>query len=71
MLRDFIVSRHDLHIPEKNALKILIRMKIRSLMLPILKLYLYLANLTFQNLTRSRLNKNTSLTKYHFRFMFS
>ena len=44
MLTDFIVSRH---IPEKNALKILIRMKIRSLMIPTLKLYLYLANLKF------------------------
>ena len=68
MLTDFIVSRH---IPEKNALKILIRMKIRSLMIPTLKLYLYLANLKFHNLSRSRLKKNTSLTKYHFRFMFS
>ena len=63
MLRDFIISRHGLHMPEKNALKIMIRMKIHSFILPILKLYLYLANLSFQNLTRSRLNKDTGLTK--------
>ena len=44
MPRDFIISRHDLHIPEKNALKIMIRIKVHSLILPILKLYLYLAN---------------------------
>ena len=41
MLRDFIIFRHDLHIPEKNALKIMTRMQIQSLILPILKLYLY------------------------------